>query len=237
MKNKELWKPAHIRKDASGHFIGGHMERIVGAAYEPVIRSYAKGLLADVGCGSVPYYDFYRNLVTDNICLDWGREDGEVSYLDHTVDLNNEKIPLAADSVDTVLCTDVLEHIKKPEQLFSEMARILNRGGNLILTVPFMYWVHDAPYDYHRYTRHKLIDFCEQNQLKVVSLESFGGLPEIVYDLISKGFSFDLFPLKMPLLPIWRRIGMLLYPTRLIRGISSQSKELFPLGYILVAQK
>ena len=61
MKNKELWKPAHIRKNKDGGFIGSHMERIVGSSYEPVIRAYAKGLLADVGCGSVPFYDFYRS--------------------------------------------------------------------------------------------------------------------------------------------------------------------------------
>jgi len=237
VKNKELWKPAHIRKNKDGKFIGSHMERIVGSSYEPVIRRHAKGLLADVGCGSVPYYDFYKDLITDNICLDWGREDGEVSYLDHTIDLNRDKIPLDANSVDTVLCTDVLEHIKKPEQLFSEMARILKADGNLILTVPFMYWIHDAPYDYHRYTKHKLVDFCEENRLKVVSIDEFGGLPEVIYDLVYKGFNLDYFPLRRPFISIWMRLGEFLHRRQLIKAISARSKELFPLGYILVAKK
>src|SRR5258708_20006 len=175
MKNKESWKPAHIRTNKDGKFIGSHMERIVGSSYEPVIRRHAKGLLADVGCGSVPFYDFYRDLITDNICMDWGREDGEVSYLDHTVDLNLEKIPLETNSVDTVLCTDVLEHIRKPEELFSEMARILKPNGNLILTLPFI--------------------------------------------------------------SIWMKLGEFLQKRQTIKRISARSKELFPLGYILVAQK
>jgi len=237
MKNIELWKPTHIRKNKKGKFIGSPTERTVGYAYEPVIKSYSKGLLADVGCGSVPFYAFYKDLITDNICMDWGKEDGEVSHIDYIVDLNTEKIPLETNSVDTVICTDVLEHISKPEHLFSEMARILKPDGNLILTVPFMYWIHNSPYDYHRYTKYKLIDFCEQNKLKVVLINEFGGLPEIIYDLVYKGFNLDFFPFQRPFLFIWRTLGKFLGKRKITRKISTRSKGLFPLGYVLVAQK
>jgi len=83
----------------------------------------------------------------------------------------------------------------------------------------------------------KLIDFCNENQLKVVSIDEFGGLPEVIYDLVSKGFNLDYFPLKRPFISIWMKLGEFLYKRQTIKRISSRSKDLFPLEYILVAQE
>ena len=237
MKNKELWKPSQIQKTADGKFIGSHMHKILGYSHEPIIRKYAKGILADVGCGNVPYYLLYKDYVDDNICVDWGREDGEISFLDHVADLNRDKIAIDTNAVDTILCTDVLEHISQPEHLFSEMARIMKPGGHMILTVPFMYWIHDSPYDYHRYTKFKLADFCERNGLEVVEISKYGGLPEVIYDLIYKGFNYDYIPMKRPFFFIWRKLGSMLYGTRMIKRITEKTNDVMPLGYVLVARK
>ena len=47
-----------------------------------------------------------------------------------------DDIPLEDDSVDTILCTQVLEHVKRPWIAISEMHRVLRTDGALILTVP-----------------------------------------------------------------------------------------------------
>ncbi len=237
MKNKELWKPSLINKNASGRFTGTYLQKIVGYAYEPVIRKYATGILADVGCGSVPYYFLYQDLVEDTICVDWGREDGEISYLDHVADLNKDVIPINTASVDSILCTDVLEHISNPDHLFAEMARIIKPGGHMILTVPFMYWLHDTPYDYHRYTEYKLADFCTRNNFEVVSIDAYGGLPEVVFDIVSKGFNTNYIPYRGVLLPIWNRMGRMFYGTRMMKNITEKTKAKMPLGYVMVAKK
>lgn len=236
MKNKDQWQPTHFKKDARGRVFGTHMQKIIGYAYQKIIREHSKGILADIGCGSIPYYSIYKDLVSDNICVDWGREDGEISYLDFVADLN-ESIPLENEIANTVLCTDVLEHIRTPELLFAEMARIMKPDAKLILTVPFMYWIHDAPHDHHRYTRYMLEDFCSRNKLSVVSIEEYGGLPEVIYDLIHKGYIFYNFPLRRAFLFLWRKTGMFLYRRKKIRRWSANSSKTFPLGYILVAQK
>lgn len=236
MKNKELWKPTKIIKDGKGRIVGTHMQKIIGHSYERIIRQHATGVLADIGCGDVPFYFMYRDLVWDNICIDW-KQDDRVSFLDHVIDLNNDRIPLEAASVDTVLCTDVLEHIRTPEELFSEMCRVLKPGGKLILTVPFMYWVHAAPHDHHRYTKHKLEDFCIKNNLEVFSIEEWGGLPEILYDLVWKGYYYYNLPLKRYVLFAWKMLGRFLYNRKFVKRYSERTKEAFPLGYILVAQK
>ena len=64
-----------------------------------------------------------------------------------------QQLPFAPDSVDHVLLLDVLEHIPEPDRCLAEIRRILKRDGTLTVQVPFMYPVHDAPLDFHRWTR------------------------------------------------------------------------------------
>lgn len=237
MKNIDKWKPTRFTKDKNGKIIGTHMHKIIGHAYEPVIRRHAKGLLADVGCGDVPYYHFYKDLVSDNICVDWANTSFETSFLDHYADLNSGLDFLQTGTFDTVLCTDVLEHIHRPEVLFSEMTRILKPGGHLILTVPFLYWVHDNPHDYHRYTHFKLREFCSHNKMEVVELNTYGGLPEILFDLVHKGYNYYNFPFKKVFYFLWERLGYFLSRRRFVVKLSNNSKATFPMGYVLVAKK
>lgn len=237
MKNAEKWKPKRFTKDKKGRIVGTYMHKIIGNAYEPIIRKYSKGLLVDVGCGDVPYYHFYKDIVTNNICVDWANSSLETSFLDYEQDLNKGLDFLKNDSFDTVLCTDVLEHIYRPELLFSEMARVLKPNGHLILAVPFIYWVHDNPHDYHRYTHFKLEEFCSNNKLKVVELNTYGGLPEIIYDLVDKGYSYYNFPLKRIFYFFWRGVGAFLSKRNFVKRLSKSSTATFPMGYILVATK
>jgi len=237
MKNTERWKPKRFTKDNKGRIIGTYMHKIIGNAYEPIIRKYSKGMLADIGCGDVPFYHFYKDSITDNVCVDWANSSLETSFLDYDADLNKELVFLETDSFDTVLCTDVLEHISQPELLFSEMTRILKPNGHIILTVPFMYWIHGNPHDFHRYTHYKLKDFCANNNLTIVELNTYGGLPEIIFDLIYKGYNYYNFPLKRMFLFLWLKLGLFLSRRSYIKRLSNSSKGTFPMGYTLVAKK
>jgi SAM-dependent methyltransferase len=60
-------------------------------------------------------------------------------------------LPIANSSVDVVMALEVLEHMPDPQKLLAEAARVLRPGGRLVLTVPFMFGVHDFR-DYYRYT-------------------------------------------------------------------------------------
>lgn len=61
-------------------------------------------------------------------------------------------LPLATASVDNVLMLHVLEHLGRPEQALAEAFRVLRPGGRLLVEVPFLYPLHDAPLDFHRWT-------------------------------------------------------------------------------------
>jgi SAM-dependent methyltransferase len=72
-------------------------------------------------------------------------------------------LPFPDASFDTVVCSEVFEHLNDPVKAVSEMKRVLTPGGTLVLTTRFIFPVHDAPGDYFRYTpyglRHLFRDF------------------------------------------------------------------------------
>ena len=69
---------------------------------------------------------------------------------------NAENLPFAAKSMDAILLLDVLEHVADPGLCMQEIERVLAAGGKLVLNVPFIYPVHDAPFDFQRWTQHGL---------------------------------------------------------------------------------
>lgn len=62
------------------------------------------------------------------------------------------RLPFADRSFDCVLMLDVLEHVAEPEAALAEAGRVLRVGGQLLLTVPFAYPLHDLPHDFQRFT-------------------------------------------------------------------------------------
>jgi SAM-dependent methyltransferase len=59
-------------------------------------------------------------------------------------------------SVDLVICENVIEHVYDPQSLLKETRRVLRRGGCLFLVTPFLFPLHDVPYDFFRYTEYSL---------------------------------------------------------------------------------
>jgi SAM-dependent methyltransferase len=221
--------PAHV--SISSRFAAD----IVAPYYESAIRAHAQGRLLDMGCGYVPLYDAYSDLVSESICIDWENSPHDNPHLDQIVDLAGA-LPFESATFDTVLLTDVLEHIPVPMNLMCEITRILRPGGKLILGVPFLYWLHEVPHDYYRYTEFALRRFCQLSGLRVVDFVTYGGLPEVLLDLTSKGLNFFPRPLAVSLRPL-HTLASLLCKTKLVCKLSERSKSSFPLGYVVSADK
>lgn len=57
---------------------------------------------------------------------------------------------------DAAIASEVLEHCHRPRAAVQNIRTSLINGGHLVVTVPFVFPIHDAPVDYFRYTRHGL---------------------------------------------------------------------------------
>lgn len=67
-------------------------------------------------------------------------------------------LPIKNNSVDLVVITAVLEHVKQPYQVVSEIHRVLKKGGKVYVEVPFLQAFHADPMDFQRYTLNGLIN-------------------------------------------------------------------------------
>lgn len=66
------------------------------------------------------------------------------------------ELPFENESFDIVLCMVVMEHLEDPKSAIAEMKRVLKKGGKILVSVPFLFPIHDAPGDYWRFTKYGL---------------------------------------------------------------------------------
>jgi SAM-dependent methyltransferase len=108
---------------------------------------------------------------------------------DILIDLPN--IPLEDNSIDVVLCTEVMEYIYDFRELLFQMGRVIKPGGVLILSTPFIGALHgDSEGDYYRFTESLLIKELTDS-FTIESVERMGGIVAVIYDLFRSYMSYQ----------------------------------------------
>lgn len=90
------------------------------------------------------------------------------------------RVPVASESFDVVLCTEVLEHVRDPRPALSEVFRVLKRGGTLVMTAPFMHRIHADPCDFGRYTDQYWQSVLSELGFSEVAVEPQGGFYSVI---------------------------------------------------------
>ncbi len=134
---------------------------------DQVVNQYASGVVLDIGCAD----GYAAGLVGDNckyIGIDYLYTATSMYMTRPEVFADAQELPIKSESIDTVLLLDVLEHLPRPAACLQEIRRVLKENGKLIIQVPFLYPIHDAPFDYCRWTEYGLAELCKQNKMKSV---------------------------------------------------------------------
>jgi SAM-dependent methyltransferase len=97
----------------------------------------------------------------------------DYSRLDVIGDLLN--LPLGEGSCDALLNVVVLEHTPDPNRVLQELYRVLRPGGRMLIAVPLIWDIHQAPHDYFRFTRYGLERLLSATGFKIASLVAVGG--------------------------------------------------------------
>lgn len=146
-----------------------HPQWLLGQQPHTWVRFNARGRVLDIGCA-----DRWIEAVLPPGCtytgLDYPATGRDLYNASPTVYANAARLPFIDASFDTVAMLEVLEHLEHPQQALSEASRVLRPGGRLLLTMPFLYPMHDEPHDYQRYTTHGLNREMEAAGLHVESL-------------------------------------------------------------------
>lgn len=149
-------------------------ERILLTNQMKKFSPFIKGIILDVGCGGMNRYENY-----------FSKKD---KYLTLDIDPNNkpdiiasaENIPMGNNTVDSVVCTQVLEHLKNPTQAIAEFYRILKNGGYALITVPQWGELHEEPNDYYRFTNFGIKHILESAGFTLVEIDQRGGFFSVV---------------------------------------------------------
>lgn len=113
-----------------------------------IVASQFTGSVLDIGCGTRPYEHLF---VTDKYVGLEVEGDGRLtSFADATYD--GKTLPFPDDYFDNVLSFQVLEHVENIEDTLAEIFRVCKSGGNVLITMPFMWPEHEMPYDFRRLT-------------------------------------------------------------------------------------
>lgn len=95
-----------------------------------------------------------------------------------------DKIPVADNSFDMVVMTEVLEHLENPEDVLKEVFRVLKENGRLIASMPFLYPIHKGPHDFQRWLPDRLRRELRKAGFEAEKIEPMGGIAAVIVDLI-----------------------------------------------------
>lgn len=142
------------------------------------------GDVLDIGCGYMPYREIVLATpgVKKYIGLDFKKNDIYRNKPDLTWD--GRTIPLQDNTVQSAMATELFEHCPEPELVMKEIVRVLCPGGILFFTIPFLWPLHDVPYDQYRYTPFSIERHLANAGFHEIHLQAMGGWNESMAQMI-----------------------------------------------------
>lgn len=139
---------------------------------------FVSGVTLDLGAGNAKYRQIIKPHTSKYVTFDMVPGPN----IDVVGDILN--LSFSNDSFDTVISTQVLEHVRKPWVMVSEVSRVLKSGGIAIVSAPFLVPYHADPHDYFRYTKEGMSSLFIENGFDVLECNSYGNLFSVIYEMI-----------------------------------------------------
>ena len=131
---------------------------------------HPRATLVDYGCGNMPYRPLFEESGFKYLGYDFEGNDLAEGLIEKT-----GKLPIADESVDYILSSQVLEHVTDPVVYLGEAKRVLRKGGKLLLSTHGVWRYHPDPTDYWRWTGDGLRKVIEGNGFSVTNFEGVIG--------------------------------------------------------------
>jgi ubiquinone/menaquinone biosynthesis C-methylase UbiE len=203
-------------------------------------------IILDVGAGSAPYRKYFDHCIyktQDFHQLDNSQLRGKSGYhkIDYVSDITN--IPIENNTIDFILCTEVLEHVPDPISALKEMTRVLKNHGIILITAPLGSGLHQEPFHFYGgFTKYWYEKYLNLNSFEIIEISPNKGFySHFSQELIRlfKRFSPIKSFVNLFFFPIW----LFFIPLVIIFPIVSyfldnyDNKDDFTIGYHVLAKK
>lgn len=142
--------------------------------------TYMQGRVLEIGAGRdgrrgrfQPPFDQCRSWTYVDVVVD--RRPNVAADVQH--------LPFAERSFNTVVCLEVLEYVDFPQQMLTEITRVLALDGYLVLSTPFLHRA-DTAHDYWRVTEHGLQRLLRRAGFEVVWLRAQGSALAVAVNIL-----------------------------------------------------
>lgn len=206
------------------------------------IRKYIpfiEGDVLDFGCGSKPYKELFK--FKSYVGLDFENEGHphDEELIDVLYDGKN--IPFENSQFDSILCTEVFEHIYELPDTIRELHRVLRKGGNILITCPFVWKEHELPFDFARYTLFALDHLMKKNGFVKLEHSKSANFFETIVQLRILLFYDKLYPIfkNKVIFRILYKIIFVLLPnicSLMLKSLFKNDNQLY-LNNVVVYQK
>jgi len=201
-------------------------------AIEARLDRYARGVLLDAGCGTMPFRNAALRRVAVYESVDVERRGDAPTYLGDVQSM----VAVPSSRYDTVLCSEVLEHLPRPELAVAEFFRVMRPEGYLVLSVPFLSRLHEEPRDYFRFTAYGLRELLERQGFIVEEVTPIASLVAFLSHQLSSALLGATHRVRgVRQLAFMFNMAFVTLPTFWLDRITPRWK--LPAGYIAVARK
>ncbi|WP_312527951.1 methyltransferase domain-containing protein [Comamonas sp.] len=191
-----------------------HPQWLLGSRSLPPNMSDLEGRVLDIGAAD-RWLEPHIPTAAEYWALDYPATGQDMYGAKPDVFADGAQLPFADQTFTTVFCLEVLEHVPYPMQVMQELSRVLKPGGHAYISMPFLYPLHDAPYDYQRYTAYGLRRDAEGAGLEVIQIQPTGHAMRTVGLLaclaLAGGASGG---------PLWRQVVLLTLAAPMVLGIN-----------------
>jgi len=207
MQQKKIWDLA--RTHSSHETKHSKVTLLRHRKVEKIIKSKARFLIVDLGCGegligkfASKHSNMYIGVDFSSVSLKHAKK--YVSANSEFIMADIQFVPLADKTADALICSEVLEHCPDYKNVIGEISRILRKDGDLIITTPNCFnpdlclrmllkgrgysKAYDKPIPYF-----ELLDLVSKNDFQIMHFESFFHsypghryLPKILREFISR---------------------------------------------------
>lgn len=129
---------------------------------------------ADIGCGGQPFRALLEQVGYSYCGVDVNPDGGpEVDVVCAADEPIPDELRLRG-PFDFLLCTEVVEHVADWHSAFANFSELLAPGGRALLTAPFIYELHEEPYDFFRPTLHAIDYYARRVGLQLLCRQAAG---------------------------------------------------------------